>query len=153
MKKLASVLAAAALILSGCAALPSRNRNISEAQKLNSVQAASAQQARKVCVEYGAIPGTRMFYDCMQQQTAAAEYQVALANCQSDSYSWTDKRECLRSGSGIGGLRSCLAQKEKECEANARLAYLPDANAKKFEISNHQYTHVYEHPSPGGSSN
>ena len=153
MKKLALLLTAVATILSGCVALPTRNQNISAAQNLNTVQMTAASQARKVCAEYGAAPGTRMFFNCMKQQTAAAEYQVALANCRSESYSWTDKRECLRGGSGIIGLGSCLTQREQECEANARLAYLPDANANNYNISSHQYTHIYEHDSPGGGGN
>ena len=153
MKKLALFLTAAATILSGCVALPTRKQNISAAQNLNSVETTAVSQARKVCAEYGAAPGTRMFFNCMKQQTAAAEYQVALANCQSDSYSWTDKQECLRGGSGFIGLRSCLTRREQECETNARLAYLPDASAEKFDISSHQYTHIYAHTSPGGGDN
>lgn len=153
MKKLATLLSAVAVLLSACVALPTRDQNISDAQNLNNIQTASASQARKVCVEYGAAPGTRMFFDCMKQQTAAAEYQVALANCQSESYSRQDKLECLRGGSGIFRLRSCLTQREQECEANARLAYLPDANAKKFDISSHQYTHIYQHQYTGRDRN
>lgn len=145
MMRMALALAATALVSTGCTALPSRNQNISAATKLNGIQLASAQQAHAVCAEYGAAPGTRMFYDCMKNQTGAAEYQVALANCKTDQYSRRTKLECLRSGSGLFGLRSCLRTKEQTCESNARLSYLPDSSALKIETTDHEYLHTYNH--------
>lgn len=149
MIKWASALVAVALVSAGCTVLPSKSQNISEATKLNSIQLVSAQQAHAVCTEYGAAPGTRMFYDCMKDQAGAAEYQVALANCKADQYSRQVKLECLRGGSGLFGLRSCLRTKEQTCETNARLSYLPDSAALKIETTDHEYLHTYNHAYSG----
>lgn len=152
MNKLALITSAVPLVLCGCVSLPTETQNIAAATQLNGVQLVSAHQAHAICVEYGAAPGTRMFYDCMKQQTEASEYQVALANCKSDSYGRQAKVECLRSGSGLFGLRSCLTTKEQVCENNARLSYLPDSTALKIDATEHQYTHTYKH-TDGGSGN
>lgn len=137
--------------LAGCAIqpLPSTEQNISNAQGINNTQITSAEQARQVCLQFGAKPGSRMFYDCMKEQTEAAQYNIAIAACRSSGYSHQTKLECLRGGSGLFGLHGCLQKKEQECEANARLAYLPDSNAKKFEMYNHQYIHTYTNGADG----
>lgn len=135
----------ASISLSGCTPLPTAEQNISAANNINSIQTVSAQQAHKVCEQFGAPPGTRMFYNCMKEQTESAEYNVAIANCKSDSYSRQARLECLRGGSGIFGLHSCLQQKERECEKSAKLSYLPDSSALKIENSDHQYIHSYNH--------
>jgi len=133
------------IAVSGCSQVPTTEQNISAASSLNSMQVVSAQQARSVCAQFGATPGTRMFYNCMKEQTEAAEFNIALANCRSDSYSRKAKKECISGGSGFFGLHACLQSKEKECERNAKLSYLPDANSLKIENSEHQYVHTYSH--------
>ena len=132
--------------LSGCMVPPpSREQNLQQAEQMNATQVDAAAQARALCVQFGAQPGTRMFYNCMKEQTEAAEYNIALASCQSEGYSRQSRIECLRSGAGLFGMRGCLAHKEDECERNARLAYLPDSNAKKVEEFDHSYSHSYSH--------
>lgn len=89
-----------------------------------------------------------MFYNCMKEQTAAAEYNLAVSRCASDEYSRKAKAECLQGGSGFSGLRSCLQAKERTCEQNAKMTYIPDADAVKIDTSNHQYIHTYQHEYP-----
>lgn len=137
--------------LTGCAvqSVPNMEQNISTAESVNNTQITSAEQARQVCLQFGAKPGSRMFYTCMREQTEAAQYNIALAACKSSGYSHEAKRECLRGGSGLFGLRGCLQKKEQDCEANAKLAYLPDSNAKKLEMFDHQYIHAYTNGADG----
>lgn len=150
MNKIKLIISAAPLVvLCGCVSPPTTSQNVTAATQLNGVQLVAAQQAHAICEEYGAAPGTRMFYNCMKEQTEAAEYQVALANCKSDSYGRRAKLECLRGGSGLIGLRTCLTTKEQVCENSARLAYRPDSNALKIEAPEHQYAHRYAHTDGG----
>ncbi|MHB1669225.1 hypothetical protein [Thiomonas sp.] len=137
--------------LAGCAMrpVPSTEQNISTAEQVNTTQITAAEQARQVCLQFGAKPGSRMFYTCMKEQTEAAQYNIALAACKSSGYSHEAKRECLEGGSGLFGLRGCLQKKEQDCEANAKLAYLPDSNVQKIEQSNHQYIHTYKNGADG----
>lgn len=137
--------------LAGCMAPPTQQENIQQAQQLNAQQVTAAEQAHETCVQFGAQPGTRMFYNCMKEQTEAAQYRVALAACKSEGYSRQSRLECIRGGAGLFGMRSCLAHKEQECEKSAQLAYLPDSTAQKIERYNHNYDHTYSHtygPSP-----
>jgi hypothetical protein len=137
--------------LAGCAIqpVPTMEQNISTAESVNNTQITSAEQARQVCLQFGAKPGSRMFYTCMKEQTEAAQYNIALAACKSSGYSLEAKRECLRGGVGLFGLRGCLQKKEQDCEANAKLAYLPDSNAQKLEMFDHQYIHTYKNGADG----
>lgn len=112
---------------------------------MNVSQVGAAEQAHAMCVQFGVQPGTRMFYNCMKEQTEAAEYNIAMAACKSEGYSRQAHRECVISGVGLFGLRECLAKKETECEKNARLAYLPDSNATKVMNYDHSYEHTYTH--------
>lgn len=153
MIKILPILTLAILAIAGCTPLPTTQQNISAASQINNKQAVSAQQAHEVCEQFGAAPGTRMFYNCMKEQTEASEYNVALANCKSDGYSRQAKLECLRGGSGIFGMHSCLQYKVRECERAARLSYLPDSNAIRIEGSDHQYIHSYSHTHNGSSAN
>ena len=147
MKKLSTAACVAlAVTLAGCMAPPpSQQENIQQAEQMNANQIDAAKQAHSMCIEFGAKPGTRMFYDCMKEQTEAAEYNIAVASCKSQGYSRQARRECLRSGAGLFGLRGCLAKKEDDCEKSARLAYLPDSNAQKVEQYYHGYEHSYTH--------
>ena len=124
---------------------PSQQKNIQQAEQMNTHQVEAARQAHAMCVEFGAQPGTRMFYNCMKEQTEAAEYNLAVASCKSEGYSRQARLECLRSGAGLLGMRGCLANKEADCEKSARLAYLPDSNAQKVEQYDHSYNHSYTH--------
>ena len=78
MKKLSTAACVAlAVTLSGCMAPPpSQQENIQQAEKMNANQIDAAKQAHSMCIEFGAKPGTRMFYDCMKEQTEAAEYNM-----------------------------------------------------------------------------
>ncbi|WP_346380622.1 hypothetical protein [Acidithiobacillus sp.] len=107
-------------------------------------------QARAVCEEYGAQPGTRMFYDCMRSQVRKSQYNQAASNCGSPMakvhYQITCDNEAapyLGSMDYYNVIARCESNLENQCAQAASSEYLHRNDAAKFDIRLHTYNHSY----------
>lgn len=109
-----------------------------------------AASAHATCLEYGAQPGTRMFYRCMKSQMRDHEYNQATSNCTSPQEQLLFQRRCYQT-IAIGGpdffqrIDNCKTILTNQCESQASGEYLHRNNALRIEESQHIYNHQYTH--------
>lgn len=107
-----------------------------------------AQQAHRICLEYGATPGTGPFYRCMKSQMRRDQYNQSTSHCTGPGMQLNIGNQCDQSVA-IGSpnywqqIDACKQQLTTRCERQASGEYLHRNNAQRIEIYNHNYNHNY----------
>ncbi|MDX5933829.1 hypothetical protein [Acidithiobacillus thiooxidans] len=103
-----------------------------------------AQQAHQTCLEYGAKPGTRLFYRCMKSQMRKEQYNHANNDCVNDQ---SIQSQCDMAIIGkpdpFQAFANCKSDLVARCERQASNEYLHRNNAQKYDLNIHDYNHNY----------
>ncbi len=116
-------------------------------------QNTAATSAHATCLEYGAKPGTRLFYRCMKSQMRHEEYSHAVSSCTGPGMQLKIQVRCDQYFS-VGSpdywqqVGNCKREQTAKCENQAAKEYLH--RAYKSDESIHIYNHVYNHDYNGG---
>ncbi|MBU2838371.1 hypothetical protein HF670_02065 [Acidithiobacillus thiooxidans] len=108
-----------------------------------------AQKAHKICLEYGAKPGTRLFYRCMKSQMRKEQYNNASSDCTGPQEQLNIQVQCDQSAV-IGSANywqqvdNCKSNLVARCERQASNEYLHRNNAQKYNLNIHDYNHNYD---------
>ncbi|MHB1266162.1 MAG: hypothetical protein ACYCY2_01005 [Acidithiobacillus ferriphilus] len=107
-----------------------------------------AADAHATCLEYGAQPGTRMFYRCMKSQMRKEQYNESTSNC--TAFGGAEQRsialQCdqdisVGSSDYFQQIANCKANLTRQCEQQASNEYLHRNNAQKYDLNIHDYNH------------
>ena len=102
-------------------------------------------QARSTCEEYGAKPGTRMFYSCMRSQVRKDQYNQTANTCQNNfQISESCQQEAapyISSLNYMSIIAQCKNRLIARCQKNASAEYLHRNNAAKLNVRIHDYNH------------
>lgn len=107
-----------------------------------------SQHAHQICLQYGAKPGTRLFYRCMKSQMRKNQYNNAKSNCSSPKDQLSIANQCNQSAF-VGSpnywqsVADCKIKLTMQCEHQASNEYLNRNDAKKFNLTVHDYNHNY----------
>ena len=107
-----------------------------------------AQHAHEICLQYGARPGTRLFYRCMKSQMRKERYNIANSDCSGPQKQLNIQNQCDQSVA-IGSTNywqqvdNCKSNLTADCERQASNEYLHRNNAQKYDLNIHDYNHNY----------